>query len=153
MIYSAAVHAPKDTKTQEYLAGWQRARAELLNYRRRQTERDAAAELNAKREVAEPLILLARNFRALTTHVPPELAANSWTQGVLHIARQCEQLLAELGITTLGQVDETFNPRYHEAIEHVPAEGKKSDIVVEVVQPGFAVGDVVISPAHVKVSK
>jgi molecular chaperone GrpE len=149
MITADDIHG--STTAADYLAGWQRARAELENFRRRiETERQAARGQLVE-EVTVSLVTLADNFHALTNHVPPELAKHAWTEGVLHVARQMEQLLNELGVTTINAAGALFDPQQHEAIGKEPAK-VPSGTVLEVVQPGYRIGQRVIRPARVKIS-
>lgn len=149
MITAGEIHG--DARAAEYLAGWQRAQAELENYRRRQAAEHAAARARLTEEVLSPLLEIADNFRAAAGHVPPEIAAHAWTEGMMHIGRQIEQLLAAYGITLIEDAGIAFNPQLHEAVGTQAAK-EKSGTVVEVVQPGYRVGERVIRPARVKVS-
>lgn len=140
------------SKEQEYLEGWKRSRAELVNFRRRQQEREATVLTSAKRQVLEPLLSLADNFRAIAAHVPPEVGESEWTKGVLLVARQLEHMLSAYGVDRIDDAAAAFDPRQHEAIAEVKADGKKSGAIVEVVQVGYRVGEAVIRPAKVKVA-
>lgn len=151
MIYSSTLHAVSSSREQEYLAGWQRARAELDNFRKQLLEEQGARQLSARREVVESLLLLADNFQALTQHMPENLQSDSWAQGVLHVARQFEQLLNEYGVTQLNPQGQIFDPQLHEAIEEV--DGEESGLVMAVLQPGYVMGDIVLKPAKVRVAK
>ena len=139
------------TKEQEYLLGWKRARAELLNLQRRVAQEKEADKARLKAQAIEPLLAVADNFQALAQHVPEDMKDNSWAQGVVHVAREFERVLADLGVEVVSPKGEEFNPLYHEAIEEV--EGEKENIVVDVVQVGYRMNDTILRPAKVKVSK
>lgn len=139
------------TKEQEYLLGWKRARAELLNLQRRVAADREADMSRLKAQAIEPLLPIADNFGALAQHVPEDMKENSWAQGVLHIARQLDGVLRELGVEVISPEGEEFNPLYHEAVEEV--EGEKENIVAGVVQIGYRIGETILRPAKVKVSK
>lgn len=152
MMYATTVHSVRRSREQEYLDGWQRARAELANFRKRAQEQIESQTAAQKQRLLEPVLALADNFRALVAHVPPDLADNAWTQGVTHIARQFEQTLASFNIALITDRHTAFDPRLHEAIEQVKQPGVAPGQVVEVVQPGYIMADRVLRPARVKVS-
>lgn len=152
MIHSTTLHATASTREQEYLAGWQRSRAELSNLRtrleqERQTQRQAIT-----RDVVESFLGLADNFAAISNHAPSELKDHAWTQGVLHVARQFSTILESHGITPINPAGEQFDPHAHEAVGQVEGAGQ-ADQVVEVIQVGYRLGDQLLRPAKVKVTK
>ena len=58
---------------------------------------------------------------------------------------------AGLGLEATGKEGETFDPQWHEAIQVVP--GDEDDRIVQVYQLGFRMGDRLVRPARVVVSK
>lgn len=149
--HASHFHRVGDSKEQEYLAGWQRARAELDNFRRRVKEERVGQQHMALQALIVELLPLADNLRAAAAHVPAELAAHPWVVGIIHIERQYGQLLAQLGVEVIGTVGEEFNPACHEAVAAVAGGGEGK--VVEVLQPGYKMGEKVLRPAKVKVSE
>jgi len=152
MIHATSLHGQISPRAQEYLAGWQRARAELANFQRQQHEQAQTAQAAIKRQVVERLLTVADNFQALHRHLPADLQDNAWAQGVLHVARQFDQVLNDLGAHSFGQPGEKFTPDRHEAIEQIKHQNQPSGTVIEVVQPGYQLGDNVVRPAKVKVA-
>jgi molecular chaperone GrpE len=148
-----AHHGGESPKEKEYLEGWQRSRAELVNFRKRVAEQQSAYSQQALKQVIEPLLSLADNLRTMLAHQPAELKDHPWVTGVAHIARQMDQVLAEYGVTLIGETGSEFDPTLHEAIEHVDSAEHPSGQVVAVVQAGYRLGDDVIRPARVKVSR
>lgn len=152
MIYSSTLHAQASDKAQEYLTGWQRARAELKNYRQRVGEDSQQAHTRAKHQMIASLIPVADNFRAIGQHVPEELKNHPWTTGVLHVARQLDQVLTELELESFGEIGDVFDPTHHEAIAQVASAEHGSGQIAEVIQPGYKLGGHVVRPARVKVA-
>ncbi len=156
MIYSSQIHGPAasgpaPSKEQEYLAGWQRARAELDNIHKRAGADREEQRDRLKRQLVEPLLDVADNFQAISKHLPPELQKDNWAQGVMHVVRKLDDVLSAYEITTIGKVGEQFDPSQHEAISEEKGQAPPGQ-VVEVVSPGYALGHFVIRPAKVKVS-
>ncbi|MEK7500338.1 MAG: nucleotide exchange factor GrpE [Patescibacteria group bacterium] len=135
-------------KEQEYLEGWKRSRADLENLQKRMADTRIQERAILKRNIAEPLIMLADNFRSLIEHAPD--TKDPWTAGVLHVARQFDQVLEEFGVEQIIETGIVFDPNIHEAVEEVEGEEGK---IIELVQVGYKIGDIIIRPAKVKVGK
>lgn len=152
MIYSSQAHAQGGKREAEYLEGWQRARAELQNYRKRVQAGQASRDEQARAAALAELLTIAEHFQAIVRHVPVELNNNSWVQGVLHVAREVEMLLESQGVVAVSEVNVPFNPSLHEAVEQVKYSAAQTGFVLEIIQPGYKLGDRVLKPARVKVS-
>ncbi|HBE90299.1 MAG: nucleotide exchange factor GrpE [Candidatus Andersenbacteria bacterium RIFCSPHIGHO2_12_FULL_46_9] len=151
MLHSSEIHSI--SKASEYLSGWQRAQADLDNYRRRVHQEQHQQNAQVKRRLIYDLMPLIDNFRAITIHLPADLKDNVWAQGVLHVARQLEQLLHQYEVVPINESGQPFNPILHEAVATVKDDAVSSGSVVEVMQTGYRIGDQVIRPAKVKVAK
>lgn len=71
------------------------------------------------------------------------------------IAEKLETTLSRFGVTPVGAVGEPFDPTVHEALMHVQAElpeGTTDTTIVQVIQPGFKIGDRVVRAARVSVA-
>jgi molecular chaperone GrpE len=153
MHHSSTIHSTVSDTAKEYLAGWQRSRAELDNFRKRMQAGQLQQQEHYVRALLEPLLPLNDNFRAMVSHLPPELKDDPWVSGVLHIARQLSDTLAEFEVVTLEPAKgASFDPRLHEAIEHVANTEVPSGAIVEVVQAGYQLKDKTLRPAKVKVA-
>lgn len=153
MLHSSQLHSVSFSRQQEYFAGWQRATAELANVQRRQEAERALQLKRIRQQTVEQFLGLADTFKAATQHVPENLKDNSWTTGILHLARQFDQTLQRLGVKQITATKKAFDPSEHEAVDVVIQPGVESGMVIEVVQPGYRLGDSVIRPAKVRVAK
>lgn len=151
MTHAHHVHGGPSPKEQSYLDGWQRTLAELKNFQQRTREQYTNQSVQVKRQLLEPLLQLADNFQAIVAHTPKELTDNAWAQGVLHVARQFEQVLEGYELKKIGAAGEVFDPTRHEAVAHV-REKKRAGSVVAVVQVGYQLDDTIVRPAKVKVA-
>ncbi|MBI3251679.1 MAG: nucleotide exchange factor GrpE [Candidatus Andersenbacteria bacterium] len=138
------------TKEEEYLEGWQRARAELDNYKKRIAEDRSQSLERLKGIIIEPLLQLSDNFAAVTTHMPERLQKDAWAQGVLHVGRKLETILQEFEVEAIGKVGEEFNPRMHEVVGE--EKGEKPNQIAAVVRAGYKIGETVLRPAQVRVT-
>ncbi len=153
MPHANHIHGDAQQKAAEYLAGWQRSRAELDNFKKRLETVQLEHGEKQLRALLEPLLSLNDNFRAMILHVPNDLREHPWVVGATHIARQMEDIVTQFGVTVIEPRGEPFDPRRHEAVEHVKNSDTPSGTVVEVVQVGYQLRDTLLRPARVKVAE
>lgn len=139
-------------QAEEYLCGWQRAKADYANLiKRTEAERGEVFQF-ACMDVVMKLIPVLDNFRHAITALPKELEKNEWAQGVIYIRKQLEQIITEMGAEEYGKVGDKFDPMFHEAVEDLCKAEAGEKIVKEVVCTGYKLGGKVIRVAKVKVS-
>lgn len=139
-------------KSEEYLNLLQRTQADFINYRRR-----SAQELSDERGTAQVIVLeqllpvlddLGRALRA----TPPELAHNSWVQGLVLVSKRLMATLEQMGVRQIGMPGEQFDPRWHEAVTMEAKAGVPEGTILQVIRPGYVLGDRIIRPAQVVVA-
>ena len=138
----------------EYLDGWQRARAELANARKRfEKERSEAGQSAAGDLLRKILPVLDDLDRAMKT-VPDDLRQHPWVDGVALIQRKFQAAVESEGVKPLEvRPGDRFDPTQHEAVTHEEnAERKEGEIIAEV-QRGYRFGVQVLRPALVRVAK
>lgn len=131
---------------QEYMDGWQRAKADYVNLLKRFETETKVSELRGKVGAVETLLPAFDALERAKEHgeIPEGFAA---------IARQLESAFAALGLEELGAIGETFDPALHDALGQDAAESAEADSTVTVVlEKGWRVGDSVIRPAKVRVA-
>ncbi|HEV3173275.1 MAG TPA: nucleotide exchange factor GrpE [Actinocrinis sp.] len=130
----------------ERTADLQRLQAEYVNYRRRvERDRVAMAELSLGKVLGELLPVLDDIGRA-RDHGELE-------GGFRRVAESLESTVAKLGLEQFGTVGELFDPNVHEALMHREAPEIEEDTVVEILQPGYRLGDRVLRVARVTVAQ
>lgn len=136
---------------QEYMDGWQRAKADYVNLLKR-IEADAKTfELRGKVEAVETLLPAFDALERAKEHLPAQ-AGGDVPEGFMGIAKQLESAFASLGLEEVGKVGEKFNPVVHDALGQDSAESLETDDAITVVlEKGWKVGDDVIRPAKVRV--
>ena len=145
----AVAEHPDSKLAAERLSDLQRIQAEYVNYRNR-VERDRAREKETTiGSVVESLIPVLDDIELARQH-------GDLTEGPMSkIADKIESTLNRFGVARFGAVDEAFDPSVHEALMHVEAEapeGVDGTFVVQVLQPGYKVGERVVRPARVSVA-
>lgn len=136
-----------------------RAAAEMENLRRR-TARDVQdARAYAIANFARDMLQVADNLQRALDAIPAEAKASgdagfkALIEGVDITARGMLGTLERHGVKKLEPKGEKFDPNFHQAMFEVPNPEVATGTVVEVVQPGYSIGERVLRPAMVGVSK
>lgn len=142
--------AEAESKTSEYKDSWLRSQAEFQNYRKR-LERDSELNyLSMKGDIIKKVLPALDDLERALQNRP---ADNAWANGIELIARKLQNILDAEGIKRIEAEGAEFNPNFHEAISHEPADGVASGHVIAVVQNGYVLGERVIRPALVRVAQ
>lgn len=129
----------------ERTADLQRLQAEYTNYRRR-VERDRVAmKEQAVAGVLTELLPMLDDIGRARDH-------GELTGGFAKVAESLEAAVAKLGLSSFGQKGEPFDPTIHEALMHSHSPDVTEPTCVEVLQPGYRLGERVLRPARVAVA-
>jgi len=129
-----------------------RVTAEFDNFRKR-TERERRETWDrAAASILEELLPIVDDFeRALGADGGAEPSA--YREGIAIIHRQLMDLLARRGVKPIDAVGQDFDPRFHQAVAHEPALGRREGEVLEELRRGYMHGDRLLRPSMVKVAK
>ncbi|HEY48957.1 MAG TPA: nucleotide exchange factor GrpE [Dehalococcoidia bacterium] len=137
-------------KAAKYLANWQRAEADFINYKKRsEQERAETAEIASAALIKELLPVLDDLERALG-NVSRDFDGPTWVEGIKLIYRKLKAVLEERGLAEIVAEGEEFDPNIHEAVMCVEGEEGK---VCEEIQKGYKFRDRLLRPSMVKVGK
>lgn len=137
-------------EAQRFLANWQRAEADFVNYKRRvEQERGEAMRLASAALIINILPVLDDLERALT-NLDIRLVGLTWFDGIRLIYRKLQLVLGNAGVSQIEAEGQPFDPRFHEAVMY--GEGEEGKVVAEV-QRGYKLNDRVLRPAMVVVGK
>lgn len=137
----------------EYLAGWQRARADLLNYKKEEMERFEQVLKFAGEEFILRILPVLDNFNLAEKKLPEDLKKDNNVKGILQLKNQIEDFLKIQGVEEIKTSGNKFDPNFQEVIETVEQEGGESGTVLEEIQKGYMINNRVLRPARVKVIK
>jgi len=139
-----------ESRTSEYKDSWLRSQAEFQNYRKR-IERDSELNyISMKGDIVRKILPVLDDLeRALQNRA----ADDPWANGIELIARKFQNILESEGVKKIEAIGTEFDPNFHEAISHEPANGAQSGHVIGVVQNGYMIGERVIRPALVRVAQ
>ena len=140
---------------QEYLDGWQRAKADFLNNKKRREQEAAQEREREAARFAALLLPLCDSFeRALAAVQNGGSAREDWRAGLEQIYNQLAAILKSYNVEAIDPVGAPFDPRLHEALsEREVAERAQDHAVLEVAQKGYRIGTALIRPAQVVVGK
>ena len=139
--------SPEGRLAAERLEDLQRLQAEYVNYKKR-VDRDRAREAGISYTL-EALMPVLDDIHMAREH--GDLQEGPFAA----IAEKLESVLARLGIERFGSAGEEFDPMHHEALMHIEAEldpAATATTVVQVLQPGYRLGDRVVRAARVAVA-
>ena len=134
----------------EYLDGWKRAKADLLNYKKDEAKRFEFMLKFANEGMIRELVLILDSFDLALNSLEKEGKAE---KGMYLIRAQFEDILKQHGLErVIVSVGQQFDPNLQEAIASVKSD-KPSGTVIEEVERGYILNGKLIRPARVKVSK
>lgn len=139
-----------EDKAKESFDKYLRQVAEFDNYRKRTTAEKASMYSNGVRDTVEKLLPIIDNFERAVSST--EDKDNTLYTGVEMILKQLQEMLTSLGVEEIPAEGEPFDPNLHNAVMHIDDESCDTNVVVEVFQKGYKMGDKVIRHSMVKVA-
>ena len=137
----------------EYLDGWQRARAEFANYKKRnEQERQELFKL-ANTTLITRLLPIFDDFERAFQTLPSNLLSLTWIDGVALIYRKLQAILEAEGLALMETEGQSFDPLVHEAVTYEESAEHQEGQIIGEVQKGYKLGDRVLRPALVRVAK
>ena len=137
---------------QEYLAGWQRERADFINYKKEEAERLEKFIDDIKIAFFMKFLPILDNLDIIVKNIQKE-DKNPVFESFLNLEKQIKNFFEKEGFETIETIGKKFDPYFHEAIEMVEIEGEESGKVVDEIQKGYKFKGIVLRPSKVKVNK
>ena len=126
-----------------------RTLAEYDNYRKRSTKEKDAIYPQAQADTVEKFLPIIDNFeRAMQT----ECADEAFKKGIEMIFQSFLKTMTDLSVEAIGKEGEPFNPDIHNAVMHIEDENLGENVVAQVLQKGYRIGDRVVRFAMVSVA-
>lgn len=135
----------------EYLAGWQRAKADFINYKRDESQRIADVVHYQMEDMIHEVVSVLDNFdlglAALEKQGPVE-------RGIYMIRTQLEDVLKRRGLVRIpAKPGDAFDPAVHEAIAETESAVHPPGSIEEVIEAGYKFNEKILRPVRVKVVK
>jgi molecular chaperone GrpE len=140
-------------KADEYLDGWQRARAEFTNYKKRIEREQAQIYQTVTGNIIKQYMEITDDFERALNNKPLGSDGAEWANGIDLIYRKLLAILQNEGVIRMDAQGQVFDPNLHEAITSEESDTYKSGEIIEVLQPGYMIGNRVLRPAMVRVAK
>jgi molecular chaperone GrpE len=136
-----------------------RALADMENLRRRTEKEVADAKMYGVSSFARDMVTFADNLHRAIANVSPEVRARAEApvqtliEGLELTDRDFASRLERYSVKKISPLGQKFDPNLHEALFELPDETVPSGTVVQVVEPGYVIGERVLRPAKVGVSR
>jgi len=137
-------------RSEKYLANWQRAQADLTNYKKRAEQEKIETVEFANSTLILNLLTIVDDLERAFDSLPSELEKFTWVEGIKFIYNKFKALLEAEGLTEIKSKGELFDPHMHEAIMHQEGE---DGAVIEEIRKGYKLKGRVLRPSMVVVGK
>jgi molecular chaperone GrpE len=138
-----------EARAQENLDRWQRAQADLANFRRRTQFEREEQEKQATASLVAALLPVLDSFDRAWSTLPGQFRRLTWLSGVAMIHSQLRGTLERIGLVEIESLGQPFDPTLHEAVDREEGEGPPH--VVAILQAGYKLHERVLRPTLVKV--
>ncbi len=143
----------------EYLAGWQRAKADYINLQREHEQKIADYFKFANEGLILELLPILDSFDAALKNGPKD-AERLGQDGIKQLYNQLLSVLKNNGLEEIKALGEKFNPELHEAVEVVKSDKEEGTcpersrgVIIEEVQKGYKLNGKIIRASKVKIGK
>lgn len=130
-----------------------RTMADFQNFRKRVQDEKRQIEERANERFVGDLLPVLDNFERGLTLMEKGGTVESLVEGVKAVERQLRTVLESQKVQRIPSVGQPFDPDIHEAIAMVDSNDHEEGTVIEELEAGYKLGDRVIRPARVRVSK
>ena len=139
----------KDCQKQkeEYLTGWQKERADFINYKKQEDDRRTVFSEAVRERILSRFLTVADSFNlAFANKESWEKVDENWRKGVEYIYTQMNNIFEEYGVKAIGEVGEIFDPNMYQSIDMVETDKKELEhTVATVIQKGYKLGERVLA--------
>ncbi len=141
-----------EQERKDYLEGWQRAKADHINYKKDEAKRLEDMARFILSGFIQDVLPVLDSFELAIRNMPTNLDKGN-EQGILLIRTQLLDILKRRGLKSIEvKPGEKFNPEQHESVGEIEAE-LPPGTVAEEIQKGFILRDRVIRPSRVRIVK
>ncbi len=140
-------------KRDEYLAGWQREKADAVNAKKEASAGHERHHARGKESVIEEIVPVLDSFDMASAGEAWENVDESWRSGIDQIRNQLLGVLSRHGIERYGKVGDTFDHSHYEVVQEMDDVAGESGEIVRILRYGYKTGDRVIRPAQVIVKR
>ena len=136
---------------EEYLSGWQRAKADLINARKDDERRNQELVKFANAALISDILAVLDSFD-LAFEAFEDEKESKFSKGIILIKMQLEDILKKYGLEPIKSIGEKVDLQFHEIVGESESE-KEEGTIIEEIQKGYLLHGKVLRPARVKISK
>ena len=130
-----------------------RAKADLINYRKRKDDEVSSLLKYASADVLMSLLPIIDNFERVINKEDISKELKSYLEGFKLIYNQIKDILSANDVKEIEALGKEFDPVFHQSISVRKDDSKESGIVLEVYQKGYTYKDKVLRPAMVIINE
>ena len=130
-----------------------RAKADLINYRKRKDDEVSNLLKYANADIIISLLGVIDNFERVINNKTDSEELNSYLEGFRLIYNQVKDILIANDVKEIDAIGKEFDPMFHQSISVRKDETKESGVVLEVYQKGYTYKDKVLRPAMVIINE
>lgn len=136
------------------LEGWQRAAADLANYKKRQAEQVQRLRVDITANIIREILPALDDLDLAFQNVPDTLSEQeaSWVEGFKLVQRKLLKILENNNIQPID-TDGEFDPNLHEAITHESSPDHQTNTIIGEVRKGYTIDNRILRPALVRVAQ
>jgi len=141
----------------ESLNGWKKTLADFENYKKQQAESQKDIIKYSTENIVTQILPVLDNFQTAMECIPEEQKDGAWVQGITHIQKQLESVLADNRVGEIKvKAGDDFNPEIHEAVKsdsntQMHSNDPNGIKIGKIILRGYKIGDKIIRPARVTV--
>jgi molecular chaperone GrpE len=140
------------SQSQEYYEGWQRERADFLNYKKRIEREQVSLRNYLVGDIIKKYLAVNDDMELAMKNVPVENNCKDWADGIGLIYQKLNSILESEGVERIP-TDGDFDPNVHEALTQIESPGHKTGQIVDVMRQGYKIGDRILRPSLVIVAR
>lgn len=130
-----------------------RLAADFENYKKNQEKHRGELMTMANHALILKIAPVLDNFRRAFKQLPKDLEQNEWVVGFKQIEKQLEEILREEGVEKIPAEGAQFDPALHEALTHEDHPKLPAGQIIEELESGYKMGEKILKPAKVRVSR
>ena len=137
-------------RSDRFLSNWQRAQADLQNFRRQTVQDQEEGILKSNATILTNILPILDDLERAIQSIPSELHSYSWMDGIWLIHKRLLAIMTAFGVGLVQAEGEYFNPNLHQSVAESPGENGK---VISEIQKGYTFQNRLLRPALVTVGK
>jgi len=141
-------------ESNEYLDGWQRARADFINFKRRTTEENSNSRARIAGDILTHFFTILDDLDLALENRPEEEINEAWIAGIELIRQKLILILQNEGVESIPtEPGSYFDPTLHEAVTYEDDHNYEEGDIISVLKQGYRLNDRVLRPVQVRVAK